>query len=228
MLFSPEERQRYARQLDLPGFGTAAQERLRKGRVFVVGCGGLGSPALAYLAAAGVGTIGFADGDIVDLSNLQRQILHATSDIGRPKTESAEAHLRALNPHVTLRPHPARFAADTARDILSPYDFVIDATDSFASKALVADVCALLGKPYVIGAIDAFSGQLLTVLPGRTACLRCVFPDAPPPAPPAGPLGGIPGVIGSLQAVEAIKHLTGIGTDRQRLRQERAWRSYRL
>ena len=212
MLFSPEERQRYARQLDLPGFGTAAQERLRKGRVFVVGCGGLGSPALAYLAAAGVGTIGFADGDIVDLSNLQRQILHATSDIGRPKTESAEAHLRALNPHITLCPHPARLTADTARDILSPYDFVIDATDSFTSKALVADICAILGKPYVIGAIDAFSGQLLTVLPDRTACLRCVFPEAPPPAPPAGPLGGIPGVIGSLQAVEAIKHLTGIGS----------------
>lgn len=213
MLFSPEERQRYARQLDLPGFGAAAQERLRKGRVFVVGCGGLGSPALFYLAAAGVGTIGFADGDIVDLSNLQRQILHATSDIGRPKTESAESRLRALNPHVTLRPHPGRLTADTARDILSPYDFVIDATDSHASKALVADICTLLGKPYVIGAIDAFSGQLLTVLPGRTACLRCVFPEeAPPPAHPAGPLGGIPGVIGSLQAVEAIKHLTGIGT----------------
>ena len=159
MLFSPEERQRYARQLDLPGFGTAAQERLRKGRVFVVGCGGLGSPALAYLAAAGVGTIGFADGDIVDLSNLQRQILHSTSDIGRPKTESAEAHLRALNPHITLQPHHARLTADTARDILSPYDFVIDATDSFASKALVADICAILGKPYVIGAIDAFSGH---------------------------------------------------------------------
>ena len=111
MLFSPEERQRYARQLDLPGFGTAAQERLRKGRVFVVGCGGLGSPALFYLAAAGVGTIGFADGDIVDLSNLQRQILHATSDIGRPKTESAESRLRALNPHITLCPHRARLAA---------------------------------------------------------------------------------------------------------------------
>ena len=212
MLFSPEERQRYARQLDLPGFGTAAQERLRKGRVFVVGCGGLGSPALAYLAAAGVGTIGFADGDIVDLSNLQRQILHSTSDIGRPKVQSAEAHLRALNPHVTLQPRSARLTAETARDVLSPYDFVIDATDSFASKALVADTCALLGKPYVIGAIDAFSGQLLTVLPGRTACLRCVFPETPPPAPPAGPLGGIPGVIGSLQAVEAIKRLTGIGT----------------
>lgn len=216
MLFSPEERQRYARQLDLPGFGAAAQERLRKGRVFVVGCGGLGSPALAYLAAAGVGTIGFADGDIVDLSNLQRQILHATSDIGRPKTESAEARLRALNPHVTLQPYRGRLAPDAARTVLSPYDFVIDATDSFETKGWIADTCALLGKPYVIGAIDAFSGQMLTVLPGRTACLRCVFPKSPPPRPadraPAGPLGGIPGVIGALQAVEAIKHLTGIGT----------------
>ena len=177
MLFSPEERQRYARQLDLPGFGTAAQERLRKGRVFVVGCGGLGSPALAYLAAAGVGTIGFADGDIVDLSNLQRQILHATSDIGRPKTESAEAHLRALNPHVTLRPHPARLAADTARDILSPYDFVIDATDSFASKALVADVCALL-------VYDGLTATFRSIQAARRAdcpcCARAAAPEARP------------------------------------------------
>ena len=181
-MFSPEERQRYARHLDLPGFGGRAQERLRRGRVFVAGCGGLGSPALAYLAAAGVGTIGFCDGDIVSLSNLQRQILHATTDIGRPKVDSAVARLRALNPHVDLAPLAEPLTEANAA-VLDPYDFVVDATDSFSSKALLAALCARRSKPCVFAALDAFSAQLLTVIPGSTPCLRCLFPELPADAP---------------------------------------------
>ena len=207
MAFSPEERQRYARHLDLPGFGARAQERLRAGRVMVVGCGGLGSPALYYLAAAGVGLLGLVDSDQVDVSNLQRQILHATPDIGR---------LRALNPHVRLAPHAVHLTADNARELFAPYDVVLDCTDNFAAKYLINDACVALKKTFVHAGISAFCGQLMTVVPGKSACLRCLFP-APPPlaapesAPTAGPLGAIPGVIGSLQAVEALKCLSGVG-----------------
>ena len=216
MSFSPEERQRYARHLDLPGFGGHAQEKLRAGRVLVIGCGGLGSPALYYLAAAGIGLLGLMDSDVVEISNLQRQILHATPDIGRNKVDSAVGRLRALNPHVRLAPHLERLTAANARDLFAPYDIILDATDNFASKYLISDTCVALKKPFVHAGISGFCGQLLTVLPGQSACLRCIFP-APPPlsapesAPSAGPLGAIPGVIGSLQAVEAIKFLTGLG-----------------
>ncbi len=213
MAFSPEERQRYARHLDLPGFGGRAQEKLRAGRVLVVGCGGLGAPVLYYLAAAGVGLLGLADPDLVEISNLQRQVLHATPDIGRPKVESAVARLRALNPHVRLAPHPVRVTADNARDLFAPYDIILDCTDNFATKYLISDTCVAARKPFVHAGIAAFCGQLLTVRPGQSACLRCVFPEPPPePEKPAGPLGAIPGVIGSLQAVEALKFLAGLGT----------------
>ena len=216
MAFTPEERQRYARHLDLPGFGAHAQERLRAGRVLVVGCGGLGSPALYYLAAAGVGRLGLVDSDKVEISNLQRQILHATPDIGRSKIDSAVGRLRALKPHVRFVPHPDRLGAENARDLFAPYDVVLDCTDNFAAKYLINDVCVAMKKPFVHAGISGFCGQLMAVLPGQSACLRCLFP-APPPlaapesAPSAGPLGAIPGVIGSLQAVEAIKFLAGIG-----------------
>lgn len=216
MRFTPEERQRYARHLDLPGFGAPAQERLRAGRVLVVGCGGLGSPALFYLAAAGVGRLGLVDSDRVEISNLQRQILHATPDIGRPKVDSAVGRLRALNPHVRFVPHQDRLDAENARDLFAPYDVVLDCTDNFAAKYLINDVCVAMKKPFVHAGISGFCGQLMAVLPGQSACLRCLFP-APPPlaapesAPTAGPLGAIPGVIGSLQAVEAIKFLSGVG-----------------
>ena len=216
MAFSPEERQRYARHFDLPGFGPRAQERLRAGRVMVVGCGGLGSPALYYLAAAGVGLLGLVDSDHVDVSNLQRQILHATPDIGRPKIDSAVGRLRALNPHVRLAPHAERLDADNARDLFAPYDLVLDCTDNFAAKYLINDVCVATKKPFVHAGISEFCGQLMTVRPGKTACLRCLFPEPPPLAgpeapPAAGPLGAVPGVVGSLQAVEALKFLAGVG-----------------
>ncbi|MDR0993680.1 MAG: HesA/MoeB/ThiF family protein [Verrucomicrobiota bacterium] len=217
MAFSPEERTRYSRQLNLAGFGGLAQNQLRTGRVLVVGCGGLGSPALAYLAAAGTGMLGFVDSDIVELSNLQRQILHSTHDIGRLKVESAETHLRALNPHITLVPHALRLSSENARELFAPYDIILDATDNFEAKYLIADTCAILNKPYVYGGLYEFSGQLLSVIPGQSACLRCLFPERPsteavPPTGSTGPLGAIPGVIGSLQAVEAIKYLTRIGS----------------
>ncbi len=219
MDFTPEEQQRYARQLALPEIGTAGQAKLRAGRVLVIGAGGLGSPAALYLAAAGVGTLGLMDGDAVDLSNLQRQILHATADVGRRKVESAAAKLRALNPQTELRLFPERFTAANAAARLADFNFVVDATDNFASKFLIADACHAAGRPYAHAGILRFHGQVMTVLPGKTACYRCVFEQQPPEtgASPQGPLGVVPGVLGTLQAAEAIKFLLGLGqllTDR--------------
>jgi molybdopterin/thiamine biosynthesis adenylyltransferase len=213
---------RYSRHIMLPGVGGAGQERLLAGRVLVVGMGGLGSPAGLYLAAAGVGTIGIIDGDVVDVSNLQRQIAHATADIGRAKVESAAVKLRAINPDVTVRTYPVRLSASNAAGILDEYDFAIDATDSLASKFLVADACHFARRPYSHAGVLHFSGQTLTVRPGETACYRCLF-DTPPPAGAApscsqsGVLGVVPGILGVLQATEAIKFLLGLGellTDR--------------
>lgn len=211
-MFTASERDRYARQLDLPGFGAAGQERLREGRVLVVGCGGLGSPALTYLAAAGVGRLGFVDADLVETSNLQRQILHATTDIGRLKTVSAEARLRAINPHVHLEAYPLRLSADNARSVFAPYDVVLDATDNYGSKYLINDVCCALRKPLVHAGLSPTGGQVMTILPGRSACLRCIAPEQPAEPPrPEGPIGFMPGVLGALAAGEAIKFLTGFG-----------------
>ncbi|MFA4945267.1 MAG: HesA/MoeB/ThiF family protein [Lentisphaeria bacterium] len=209
------ERERYARHLRLPQVGEAGQLRLKRGRVLVIGCGGLGSPALFQLAAAGVGTLGLVDADVVEASNLQRQILYGTADLGQPKAEQAARRLAALNPHLTFQPLRARFAAANAAELLAGWDFVLDCTDNFASKFQINDACVRHGIPFCHGGILAFTGQLLAVHPGRSACYRCVFGAPPPERPgdrlPAGPLGAVPGVIGTLQAMEAIKHLLGLG-----------------
>jgi molybdopterin-synthase adenylyltransferase len=211
--------QRYARHFALPEIGEAGQARLAAARVLVVGAGGLGSPAALYLAAAGVGGIGLMDGDYVEESNLQRQVLYTADDVGRPKVDVAAGRLRALNPAVHVIPLAERMTGENAAERLAGYEFVIDATDSFESKFVVADACLAAGRPYSHAGVSRFLGQTLTVMPGRTACCRCLF-DPPPPAPPgppAGPLGAVPGAVGAIQAAEAVKHLLGIGrllTDR--------------
>lgn len=210
--FLAKDGERYARHLSLPEIGAAGQEKLGHSRVLIIGAGGLGSPAAYYLAAAGVGTLGLMDCDIVEPSNLQRQILHFTSDIGRPKTESAVEKLKALNPEIKLRIYQKRLTQKNATEILSGFDFIIDATDNFESKVLIANACHATKKPYSHAGILRFFGQTMTVIPGRTACYRCVF-ESPPKNPkiPQGPLGAVPGVIGAIQAIEAIKYLVNIG-----------------
>ena len=214
MPLNDSQRQRYGRHLSLPEIGEAGQEKLLQARVLVVGAGGLGSPAAFYLAAAGVGRIGLMDGDVVELSNLQRQILHTTGSIGQPKVHSAAARLRELDPAIELTCYPFRLTTANAPEILSGYDFVIDATDNFESKFLIAAACHAAAKPCCHAGIRQFYGQALTVHPGRTACYRCVFHEdgVPAPAAPAGPIGALPGVLGSIQAIEAIKCLLAIGT----------------
>ncbi len=216
MSLREDQIERYSRHIILPEVGGKGQEKLLAGRVLLVGAGGLGSPAALYLAAAGVGTIGLMDGDAVDLSNLQRQIIHSMADIGRPKVESAAGRMRGLNPDVRVVTHQARLTAANALGVLRDYDFVIDGTDNFPSKFLVADACHFAGKPYSHAGILRFDGQTMTVLPGVSACYRCVF-GAPPPAgavpscSQAGVLGVLAGVMGTLQAAEAIKFLLGQG-----------------
>jgi len=218
---SPKQCQRYLRHLSLPEIGEAGQEKLLASRVVVVGAGGLGSPAALYLAAAGVGTLGIIDDDRVEPSNLQRQILHGTADVGRAKTASASERLKALNEDVVVETFPERLAPASATALLRPWDFVIDATDNFDGKFLIADACHAVKRPYSHAGITRCFGQTMTVLPGQTACYRCVFGEAPPSDPrdsnPAGPLGVVPGVIGAIQATEAMKYLLGVGgllTDR--------------
>ncbi len=216
MNLTEEQIERYSRHIILSQVGGVGQARLMAGRVLIVGAGGLGSPAGLYLAAAGVGTIGLMDGDVVDLSNLQRQIAHATPDLGRPKVESAAEKMRAINPDVKVVVRRERLTAANAGDILKDYDFVLDGTDNFPAKFLVADACHFARKPYSHAGILRFEGQMITVLPGQTACYRCVFEEAPPPGmvpscSQAGVLGVLAGVIGCLQATEALKFLLGVG-----------------
>ncbi|HET7306144.1 MAG TPA: molybdopterin-synthase adenylyltransferase MoeB [Segeticoccus sp.] len=210
------EVERYARHLLLPEVGLEGQLRLRRARVLVVGAGGLGSPALLYLAAAGVGTIGVVDDDDVELSNLQRQVIHGDGDLGRPKTLSAQERVAEVNPHVTVVRHDLRLAADNALDLIGGYDLVLDGTDNFPTRYLVNDACVLLGKPHVWGSIYRFDGQVSVWWAGHGPCYRCVFPEPPPPGmvpscAEGGVLGVLPAAIGSVQATEALKLVLGIG-----------------
>jgi len=208
--------ERYSRQIILEEVGGAGQKKLLSSKVLIIGAGGLGAPAALYLAAAGVGTIGIIDSDKVDLSNLQRQIIHHTSDIGTEKVDSARAKIQAINPDVTVQTYQSRVTAENISEIIRKYDFVIDGTDNFTSKFLINDACYFEKKAFSHAGILRFDGQLITVLPGETTCYRCIF-HSPPPAgvvpscSEAGVLGVLAGVIGLLQATEAIKFLLGIG-----------------
>ena len=216
MGLNEQQIQRYSRHIILEQVGGAGQEKLLASKVLIVGAGGLGAPAGLYLAAAGVGTIGIVDADKVDLTNLQRQIIHHTDDIGTEKVASAKNKMLAVNPDVTVKTYRQWAKADNIREVIREYDFVIDGTDNFAAKFLINDACYFEKVPFSHAGILRFDGQLITVLPGETACYRCIFEAPPPPeAVPscsqAGVLGVLAGVIGSLQATEAMKYLLGIG-----------------
>ncbi len=209
-----EEIARYGRQIIVPGFGGTGQERLKSGSVLVVGAGGLGSPSLLYLAAAGVGRIGVVDADDVDVTNLQRQVAHATTDIGRNKAESAAETMRAINPLIEVVIHPVRLTPENAFGIFEGYDVVLDGTDNFPTRYLINDACVILGKPLVTAAILRYFGQLAVIRPTMGPCYRCFFPEPPAPGEvpscsQAGIVGPVAGVMGSLQALEAIKVLLG-------------------
>jgi len=214
---SAEELQRYSRHLIMPEVTADGQRRLKAARVLCIGAGGLGSPAALYLAAAGVGSIGIVDFDDVDLSNLQRQILHGTKDIGRAKLESAQDRLRDINPEIGIELHQCRFSSENAPQIVSRYDIVVDGSDNFATRYLSNDVCVFARKPNVYGSVFRFEGQTTIFAPHLGGpCYRCLFPEPPPPdAVPncaqAGVLGVLPGIIGLLQTIEAIKLIIGIG-----------------
>ena len=212
-----EELLRYGRHLLLPEVAIDGQRKLKAARVLIIGAGGLGSPAALYLAAAGVGTLGLVDFDIVEVTNLQRQLLHGTRDVGRPKLESARDRLHDANPNVKLELHPTRLTAANALTILREYDLVLDGTDNFATRYLVNDACVLLGKPNVYGSIFRFDGQASVFATGDGPCYRCIYPEPPPPGlvpscAEGGVLGVLPGLVGTIQATEAIKLILGVGT----------------
>ena len=214
---SHAEMLRYSRHLLLPEVGVSGQRKLKAARVLTVGAGGLGSPLSLYLAAAGVGTIGIVDFDVVDLTNLQRQIVHGTSTLGRPKLDSAEERLNDLNPNVRIERHETRLTSDNALEILREYDIVVDGTDNFPTRYLVNDACVLLGKPNVYGSIFRFEGQASLFYAARGPCYRCLYSEPPPPGlvpscAEGGVLGVLPGIIGSIQALETIKWIIGAGT----------------
>lgn len=213
---SEKQRERYARQLSLAEIGADGQEKLKKARVCIIGAGGLGSPAAMYLAAAGIGTIGIADADEVELSNLQRQILHSTQELGTKKVASAKKTLQHLNPDTTVHTYPVFVDADHIMDLIRDYDIVIDAADNFETKFLINDACVLARKPFVHAGVIRFQGQLMTYVPQQGPCYRCIFKEPPPEgavpsASEAGVFGAVCGVTGSLQAMEAVKYLLGAG-----------------
>lgn len=222
MEFSDEQITRYSRHILLPEVGGKGQKKIAKARILIVGAGGLGSPAALYLAAAGVGTLGLIDSDAVDLSNLQRQVIHHTPDVGQPKVVSAREKIQALNPDVNVVIYEDRFVARNALHLVREYDIVIDGVDNFPAKFLINDACFFADKPLVHGGILRFDGRVTTIIPKKSACYRCVFKHPPPPGlvascQEAGVIGALAGVIGTIQATEALKLVLGIGrplTDR--------------
>lgn len=216
MEFNELTLQRYSRNIILKEIGIEGQEKICNGSVLVIGAGGLGSPALLYLAAAGVGRIGIVDFDKVDLTNLQRQIIHFTPDVGKSKVLSAKEKIVALNPEVKVETYDVLLSSENIREIVKNYDFVVDGTDNFRSKFLINDACYFEGKPLSHGGILRFFGQTMTIIPGKSACYRCVFnspppKDAVPTCSQAGILGSVAGILGTIQATEALKYLTGAG-----------------
>lgn len=215
--FTNVELDRYARHIMLREIGGVGQKKLKNARVLVIGAGGLGSPVLLYLAAAGVGTIGVVDDDVVDNSNLQRQVIHRDADIGMPKVFSAQAAMQAQNPKVVVHPYQRRLDQDNAADLLAEYDLVLDGTDNFETRYLVNRICVALGKPVIAGALTQWEGQISTYDPAHGApCYQCIFPEAPaaglaPSCAEAGVVGPLPGVIGAMMAVEVVKEITGAG-----------------
>ena len=215
--FTDEERSRYSRHLIMPEVTIAGQRRLQAARILCIGAGGLGSPAALYLAAAGIGTLGLIDPDEVDRSNLQRQILHSTADIGRPKLDSARDRIAAANPNVAVQLHPGSFMSANAMEIVADYDLVIDGSDNFPTRYLSSDVCVFARKPNIYGSVFRFDGQATVFAPHLGGpCYRCLFPEPPPPGTvpncaEAGVLGVLPGVVGMLQAIEALKLILGLG-----------------
>ena len=216
MALTNEQLERYSRHIILKEIGVRGQKKLLESKVLIIGAGGLGAPAALYLAAAGVGTIGIVDADVVDLSNLQRQVIHTTNDIGKKKAESAAETMRAINPDITVKTYYKFVNSENISELIKDYDFIIDGTDNFPAKFLINDACVMAKKPFSHAGIIRFKGQLTTVIPGERPCYRCIFKDPPPKdAVPtckqAGVIGAMGGVIGSLQAMEAIKYLTGTG-----------------
>jgi adenylyltransferase/sulfurtransferase len=213
---TPAEIQRYARHLIMPEVAMAGQKRLKAAKVLCIGTGGLGAPLSLYLAAAGVGTLGLADFDVVDVSNLQRQVIHFTSDVGRPKIDSAEEKLRAMNPDLIVRRHEHAVDSSNALELFADYDVIVDGTDNFPTRYLVNDACVLLGKPNVYGSIFRFDGQATVFHPPQGPCYRCLYPEPPPPdlvpnCAEGGVLGILPGLIGVVQATETVKLILGAG-----------------
>jgi adenylyltransferase/sulfurtransferase len=214
-ILTPEQVKRYSRHIIMGAVGSRGQRQLLDAKVLIVGAGGLGSPSAVYLALAGVGTIGIVDFDVVELSNLQRQILHQTDDVGRRKVVSAKEQIHAYNPDVTVIPHELWLNSENALDIIGEYDIVVNGADNFPSRYLVNDACYLLGKPLVDGSILLFDGQATVFLPGK-GCYRCLFPSPPPPGmvpncAEAGVLGALTGLVGSIQATETLKLILGVG-----------------
>ena len=212
--FSANELTRYSRHFSLPEFGPAGQLRLKQGSVLIVGAGGLGSPAALYLAAAGVGRIGLVDFDAIDITNLQRQIIYTTGDVGQPKLDVSARRLRSLNPEIDVVTHDARLTRDNALDVIAKYDVIIDGTDNFPTRYLVNDACVLSGKPNVYGSIFRFEGQASVFWAEKGACYRCLYPEPPPPGlvpscAEGGVLGVLPGIVGAIQANETIKIILG-------------------